>query len=64
MLWLLHCLVQGFDSTQGKFVDDEGVNAGAVKVKTTRTARQYMNRKGGFNRALPSEQTGQKVAGD
>ena len=45
-------------------MDDEGVNAGAIKVKTTRTARQYMNRKGGFNRALPSEQTGQKVAGD
>lgn len=35
--------VQGFDSTHGKHVDvpDEG----AVKVKTTRTARQYMNRR-------------------
>lgn len=35
----------GFDSTQGKKVDDEAANTGAVKVKTTRTARQYMNRK-------------------
>jgi hypothetical protein len=56
--------VQGFDTTRGKHVEDEGANAGAVKVKTTRTARQFMNRKGGFNRALPAEKTGQKVAGD
>ena len=35
----------GFDSTQGKKVEDDGANTGAVKVKTTRSARQYMNRK-------------------
>lgn len=47
----------GFDSTHGKKHDD----AGAVKVKTTRGARQFMNRKGGFNRPLDVEATGQKV---
>lgn len=54
----------GFDSTQGKHVDDEKANAGAVKVKTTRSARQYMNRRGGFNRPLPAEQSGQRVGAD
>ncbi|KAL4524949.1 hypothetical protein Ndes2526B_g07131 [Nannochloris sp. 'desiccata'] len=54
----------GFDSTQGKKVEDEAANTGAIKIKTTRTARQYMNRKGGFNRALPTEVTGKKVARD
>lgn len=56
--------MQGFDTSQGKHVEDESANAGAIKVKTTRTARQYMNRKGGFNRPLPAEKSGQKVAGD
>jgi U4/U6.U5 tri-snRNP-associated protein 3 len=32
----------------------------AVHKKTTRRARQYMNRPGGFNRPLPEEQTGVK----
>lgn len=50
--------VQGFSTTQGTFVEDDAVNSGAVKTKTTRHARQYMNRKGGFNRALPAEVTG------
>ena len=54
----------GFDSTQGKKVDDEAANTGAVKVKTTRTARQYMNRRGGFNKMLPAEVTGKKVSRD
>jgi U4/U6.U5 tri-snRNP-associated protein 3 len=35
----------GFDTTQGKKVEDEAANTGAIKIKTTRTARQYMNRK-------------------
>lgn len=50
-----------FDTTQGKQVEDDAANAGAVKAKETRQARQYMNRRGGFNRPLPSEATGEKV---
>ena len=46
--------------TQGKQVEDEAANAGAVKAKETRQARQYMNRRGGFNRPLPAEKTGEK----
>ena len=45
----------GFGTTQGKKVDDDACNAGAVKVNSKRTARQYMNRKGGHNKNLPSE---------
>ena len=37
------------------------MNAGAIKVKKNRLARQYMNRRGGFNRPLPAERTGEKV---
>lgn len=51
----------GFDTTSGKEVDDERSNAGAVKAKQTRQARQYMNRRGGFNRPLPAEKTGERV---
>jgi U4/U6.U5 tri-snRNP-associated protein 3 len=40
----------GFDSTKGKEVDDPNANASAVFKKSVRSARQYMNRKGGFNR--------------
>mmetsp|Transcript_13300 Transcript_13300/g.56196 ORF Transcript_13300/g.56196 Transcript_13300/m.56196 type:complete len:199 (+) Transcript_13300:288-884(+) len=50
----------GFGSTQGKQVDDPNSNASAVHKKTTRRARQYMNRPGGFNRPLPDERTGVK----
>ena len=50
----------GFDSTKGKEVADPNANASAVFKKSVRTARQYMNRKGGFNRALPAEVTGVK----
>ena len=53
----------GFDSTSGKEVEGNAA-AGAVKVKSTRQARQYMNRRGGFNRPLPKEKTGEKVGGD
>lgn len=49
----------GFGTTQGAQV--EGNDAGAVKVKSKRQARQYMNRKGGFNRPLPAEVTGQRL---
>ncbi|CAG9461555.1 unnamed protein product [Pedinophyceae sp. YPF-701] len=49
----------GFDTTQDK--DHTATDASAVHRKTTRTARQYMNRKGGFNRDLPAERTGEKV---
>ena len=54
----------GFATTQGKHVEDDAVNAGAVKAKQTRKARQYMNRKGGFNRPLPAERTGEVVPRD
>lgn len=47
----------GFDTSQGK----QHADAGAVKVKSTREGRQYMNRRGGFNRPLEVEATGQKV---
>ncbi|XP_037092153.1 U4/U6.U5 small nuclear ribonucleoprotein 27 kDa protein-like, partial [Pollicipes pollicipes] len=40
----------GFDTTKGKKVD--GNNQGAVHVVLKRRYRQYMNRKGGFNRPL------------
>ena len=54
----------GFDSTQGKHIDDDSANVGAVKTATKRTARQYMNRKAGFNKPLPPEKTGEKIRGD
>jgi len=40
----------GFGSTKGKHV--EGNQEGAAKIKKERTWRQYMNRRGGFNRPL------------
>lgn len=39
-----------FDTTKGKQVP--GNQVGAVKVVKKRRYRQYMNRKGGFNRPL------------
>jgi len=39
-----------FDTTKGRHVD--GNDWGVVKVKSQRVYRQYMNRKGGFNRKL------------
>lgn len=50
----------GFGSTKGQQVDDPKANVGDAMVKTKRQARQYMNRRGGFNRPLPSEKTGQR----
>jgi len=41
---------QGFDSTKGKHV--EGNQSGSAKLNKPRTWRQYMNRRGGFNRPL------------
>lgn len=40
-----------FDTTKGKKTDGS-VNAYAVNVSMKRKYRQYMNRKGGFNRPL------------
>lgn len=40
-----------FDTTKGKKTDGS-VNAYAVNVTMKRKYRQYMNRKGGFNRPL------------
>ena len=44
----------GFNSTKGKIVYDNHENAsmGAVSKHKIRKVRQYMNRKGGFNRLL------------
>lgn len=50
----------GFGSTKGQLVDDPKANVGDAMVKTKRQARQYMNRRGGFNRPLPSEKSGQR----
>ncbi|KAH9926170.1 uncharacterized protein B0H18DRAFT_1119067 [Fomitopsis serialis] len=42
--------MSGFGTTKGKHVD--GNQEGGVDVKKMRTWRQYMNRRGGFNRPL------------
>ena len=51
----------GFQTTQGTEVEDEAANESAVKITSQRKPRQFMNRKGGFNRLLPAEQTGKKM---
>lgn len=43
----------GFDSTKGKPVP--GADVSGVRAVTKRQPRQYMNRRGGFNRPLPPE---------
>ncbi len=48
----------------GSQVEDEAANASGIKTTTVRSARQYMNRRGGFNRPLPAEVTGKKVIRD
>lgn len=42
----------GFDSTKGKKV--AGADVSGVDIKKQRKHRQYMNRRGGFNRPLDS----------
>ena len=42
----------GFDTTKGKHVEDGSANAHAVNIQQKRKYRQYMNRKGGFNKPL------------
>lgn len=44
----------GFDSTKGKAVEDnvKGAAVGALRKEKKRKYRQYMNRRGGFNRPL------------
>ena len=42
----------GFDTTKQKKVEDGGAHC--VRIKTKRQYRQYMNRKGGFDRPLDS----------
>lgn len=54
----------GFATTAGVGASDERAKASGYHVKSTRQARQYMNRRGGFNRPLPAERTGQKVLRD
>ena len=41
----------GFDTTKNKHVDGS-CNAHAINIQQKRRYRQYMNRKGGFNRPL------------
>ncbi|XP_026457693.1 U4/U6.U5 small nuclear ribonucleoprotein 27 kDa protein-like [Papaver somniferum] len=43
----------GFDSTKGKPVP--GADVSGIRMTTKRQPRQYMNRRGGFNRPLPLE---------
>ncbi len=43
----------GFDSTKGKPV--AGNDVSGIRAVTKRQPRQYMNRRGGFNRPLPAE---------
>ncbi|XP_026418731.1 U4/U6.U5 small nuclear ribonucleoprotein 27 kDa protein-like [Papaver somniferum] len=43
----------GFDSTKGKPV--LGADVSGIRLTTKRQPRQYMNRRGGFNRPLPLE---------
>ena len=62
-------LFTGFATTAGVGTgeEDEAARAtkeGAVKVASKRRARQYMNRRGGFNRPLPAEKTGERVKRD
>lgn len=42
----------GFDTTAGKDVGDPRCKQEAVMKKEVRRYRQYMNRRGGFNRPL------------
>jgi U4/U6.U5 small nuclear ribonucleoproteins len=51
----------GFQTTQGAEVEDAAANESAMKVTSQRQPRQFMNRKGGFNRMLPAEKTGQRM---
>lgn len=53
-----------FDTTQGKGTEDERAKESGVYKHSIRAARQYMNRKGGFNRALPAEKSGEKYVPD
>ena len=64
-------LPTGFATTSGVGTgekDEDGATRvakeGAVKVASKRRARQYMNRRGGFNRPLPAEKTGERVKRD
>ena len=51
----------GFQTTAGAHIEDGAANDGDFKVSSQRKPRQYMNRKGGFNRSLPAERTGEKM---
>lgn len=42
----------GFDTTKGKEHQDGSVKAHASNIQIKRKYRQYMNRRGGFNRPL------------
>lgn len=53
-----------FDTTAGKEVEDEAAKLSGTRTKSLRTARQYMNRKGGFNRPLPAEKSHEKYRPD
>lgn len=44
-----------FDTTQGKDVADPRCKVEGIHKKETRKYRQYMNRRGGFNRPLEED---------
>merc|ERR1712118_292576 len=46
-----------FASSKGR----KHVDASAMRIKSSRHGRQYMNRRGGFNRPLPAEKTGVRL---
>jgi len=52
-------LPTGFDTSKGKKV--EGNEWYSAKIKTVRDYRQYMNRKGGFNRKLDPDKNVERV---
>ena len=51
MMKLLGSSISSFDSSKGKPGDDASKMSGA-RIKSRRQYRQYMNRRGGFNRPL------------
>jgi hypothetical protein len=51
-------LPSGFDSSKGKKVP--GTDVSGVRVASQQQARQYMNRRGGYNRDLESAPSAKK----
>ncbi|PRP80301.1 hypothetical protein PROFUN_11779 [Planoprotostelium fungivorum] len=54
-------LTTGFGSTKGKHVESNEIGTEGARVNSARVYRQYMNRRGGFNRPLDNEPKKRKV---